>query len=142
MKTRLYIKFVSVVAAVLLSFVSCIVDKFPPVPVDFVYVNATETPISMSIYNSVTAFNGDISDEYYIIEPGNSLILTTQYDSLGLVDGYVAESTIPFTLAYAMRIKVNEEMLEYKNGDRNSPFDIRAYALPSDDTLTYTYVFK
>lgn len=142
MKTRFFTKLAVVATAVLMSFVGCITDKFPDVPVDFVYVNATETPIPMSIYNSVAAFNDDISDEDYIIEPGSSLILTTQYMVHGLLDGYVDAAAIPFTLAYGMKVKVNDEVFEYKNGDSNSPFDIRAYALPSDDTLTYTYVFE
>ena len=33
-------------------------------------------------------------------------------------------------------------MTEYSSKDANSPYDIEAYALPSDDTLTYTYVFE
>lgn len=142
MKTRFFTKLAVVATAVLMSFASCITDKFPEVPIDFVYVNVMETPITMYIYNSVPAFNDDMPDEHYVIDPGSSLVLTTQYMVLGLVDGYVEEAAIPFTLAYAMRVKFNGEMLEYKNGDRNSPFDIRAYAPSSDGTLTYTYVFK
>ena len=33
-------------------------------------------------------------------------------------------------------------MTEYSSKAVGSPYDIEAYALPSDDTLTYTYVFK
>ena len=142
MKTRFFTKLAVVATAVLMSFVSCSIDKIPAVPIDFVYVNVMETPITMYIYNSVPAFNDDMPDEHYVIDPGSSLVLTTQRRIEGLLDGYVEEAAIPFTLAYAMRVKFNGEMLEYKNGDRNSPFDIRAYVPSSDDTLTYTYVFK
>ena len=136
MKTRLYIKFVSVVAAVLLSFVSCVKDKFPSVPVDFVYVNATDSEVLMNAYS----YMYDL-EQTYSIDPGSSLILTGE-SSRGLVDGYPSKNAMPLGNFGFLRVWVNGVMTEYGNGDANSPFDIRAYALPSDDTLTYTYVFK
>ena len=82
MKTRFFTKLAVVAAAVLLSFVSCSVDKFPPVPVDFVYVNATdsESLVAILIYDSVEAFNDYEADAVYMIDPGSSLILTVTDD--------------------------------------------------------------
>ena len=139
MKTRLYIKFVSVVAVVLLSFVSCSVDKFPSVPVDFVYVNATdsESLVAILIYDSVEAFNDYEADAVYMIDPGSSLILTVTDDV------EVNGSEIPFFSSVYIRILEDGNVVaEYEHGDINSPYDINAYALSSDGTLTYTYVFK
>ena len=136
MKTRFLTKLAVVTTAVLLSFVSCVTDKFPSVPVDFVYVNATDSEVLMNAYS----YMYDL-EQTYSIDPGSSLILTGE-SSRGLVDGYPSKNAMPLGNFGFLRVWVNGVMTEYGNGDANSPFDIKAYALPSDDTLTYTYVFK
>ena len=136
MKTRFFTKLAVVATAVLLSFVSCVTDKFPSVPVDFVYVNATDSEVLMNAYS----YMYDL-EQTYSIDPGSSLILTGE-SFRGLVDGYPSKNAMPLGNFGFLRVWVNGVMTEYGNGDANSPFDIKAYALPSDDTLTYTYVFK
>ena len=74
----------------LLPFVSCVTDKFPSVPVDFVYVNATDSEVLMNAYS----YMYDL-EQTYSIDPGSSLILTEESYG-GLVDGYPSGYDIPF----------------------------------------------
>ena len=136
MKTRFFTKLAVVAAAVLMSFASCVGDKFPSVHVNFVYVNATDSEVLMNVYS----YMGDL-EQTYSIDPGSSLILTEESYG-GLVDGYPSGYYIPFADSGFLQVWVNGVMTEYSSKDANSPYDIEAYALPSDDTLTYTYVFE
>ncbi len=139
MKTKLLTRLLTACVVVMAFFSSCVGDKFPPVPVDFVYVNATdsESLVAILIYDSVEAFNDYEADAVYMIDPGSSLILTVTDDV------EVNGSEIPFFSSVYIRILEDGNVVaEYEHGDINSPYDINAYALSSDGTLTYTYVFK
>lgn len=136
MKTKLLTRLLTACVVVMAFFSSCVGDKFPSVPVNFVYVNATDSEVLMNAYS----YMYDL-EQTYSIDPRSSIILTGE-SFRGLVDGYPSKNAMPLGNFGFLRVWVNGVMTEYGNGDANSPFDIRAYALPSDDTLTYTYVFK
>lgn len=136
MKTKLLTRLLTACVVVMAFFSSCVGDKFPSVPVDFVYVNATDSKVLINAYS----YMYDL-EQTYSIDPWSSLILTEESYG-GLVDGYPSGYDIPFGNFGFLRVWVNGVMTEYSSKDVGSPYDIEAYALPSDDTLTYTYVFK
>ena len=136
MKTKLLTRLLTACVVVMAFFSSCVGDKLPSVHVNFVYVNATDSEVLMNVYS----YMGDL-EQTYSIDPGSSLILTEESYG-GLVDGYPSGYYIPFADSGFLQVWVNGVMTEYTSKDVGSPYDIEAYALPSDNTLTYTYVFK